>query len=521
MSTHLMLIPSLTCPAKCSYCFGPHVGRTTMDRQVVEAVVRWQTASGFDEPLELTFHGGEPLVPGMSFYRMALPILKQGLAPRGVRFSIQSNLWLLTDELCGLFHEYGVSIGTSLDGYEQINDGQRGRGYFARTMKGMERARRHGLPIGTIATFTRRSAVHAEEIFDFFAERGLSFSVHGVVGRLSRDHHAASAGDPLTPDEYSELFIRLFDHYLEHMTRIRIPTFDQMARSLSAGRGGLCTFSDCLGHHLTVAPDGGIFACNRFASQPEWRLGWVQDMPSLADLKNSPAWKLLEERDAHAKEECAGCTWWNVCHGGCAYNAIAAGESGRDPRCPAYKRLFDHISDKALAQVFSEGNIEAVARDPDGSGLLQQGNLLQIMRGHTTHPSRTAGQAREVVAAAVLGCSSSLKEAVETLGKAGLVTQLGVALGSLRTLYNRVQNRVTSDKCSTCDLRYVCETPDPAGDSPNPDRQICLEPYERARGQVLHALNVLDVDDEKQWMILPPLPVRPSAEIPPMNIVRY
>ncbi len=44
-----------------------------MQRETVEAIVRWQSAFGGDEPLEITFHGGEPLVPVESFYHMALP----------------------------------------------------------------------------------------------------------------------------------------------------------------------------------------------------------------------------------------------------------------------------------------------------------------------------------------------------------------------------------------------------------------------------------------------------------------
>jgi len=38
-----------------------------------------------------------------------------------------------------LFRKHGVSIGTSWDGTEAINDAQRGKGYFARTMAGNER----------------------------------------------------------------------------------------------------------------------------------------------------------------------------------------------------------------------------------------------------------------------------------------------------------------------------------------------------------------------------------------------
>lgn len=113
MSRQLLLVPSLSCPASCSYCFGPHDGGPTMGRETVEAMVRWQNSLDHhlsEESLDITFHGGEPLVAGVGFYRQALPALRKELAARRVRISIQSNLWLLTDELCETFREYGVSI---------------------------------------------------------------------------------------------------------------------------------------------------------------------------------------------------------------------------------------------------------------------------------------------------------------------------------------------------------------------------------------------------------------------------
>ena len=149
-----------------------------MGRETVEAIVRRQESVGGEDPLEITFHGGEPLVPGASFYRMALPLLRDGLAPRRIRFAMQSNLWALTDELCEIFRDHGVSLGTSLDGPEAINDSQRGQGYFRRTMAGIERARAHGLDVGCICTFTAQSAPNADAVFGFFVREGLNFSVH-------------------------------------------------------------------------------------------------------------------------------------------------------------------------------------------------------------------------------------------------------------------------------------------------------------------------------------------------------
>jgi uncharacterized protein len=396
---YLMLIPSAACPAECAYCFGPHVDEAMMSRETLEAVVAWQRTlrggsygCGAAEPadseesvLNVAFHGGEPLVPGIAFYRMALPLLREGLAPRRVRFSIQSNLWLLTDELAGLLCEYGVRVGTSLDGPEAINDAQRGRGYFSRTMAGIERARAHGLRVGVICTLTAQSAPHAGEIFDFFLEAGLDFSIHAALPSL---RHPEVDYWQVTPEAHGELLVTLLDRYIEESAQIRIGTLDSMVQSVSAGRGGICTFTDCLGGYLAVGPDGAIYPCQRFVGMEEYRLGEVKALPGMAELRASPVWRQFQARQQAVENECADCAYLAFCRGGCPYNAAVYGHlEKRDPHCTAYRRLFAHITERALAEVFAPDNIDAIVCGSDKEyGLLRRGRLLSLMR-EGRHPS--------------------------------------------------------------------------------------------------------------------------------------
>jgi uncharacterized protein len=418
MSQHLMLVPSLACPASCAYCFGPHKGSRRMSRETLETVVEWQRGPGCeadgdgldddrpdeDRPgagpvgngrgpsakgrnghraLEITFHGGEPLVPGAAWYREALPLLRDGLAPRRVRFAAQSNLWLLTDELCALFREYGVSLGTSLDGPEAINDAQRGAGYFAKTMAGIERARARGIDVGAICTFTAQSVAHAPEIFDFFVREGLNFSVHAALPSL---RYPEADRWSITPEAHGELLVGLLDRYLENLTRVRISTLDSMARSVSAGRGGICTFGECLGGYLAVGPDGAIYPCQRFAGMPEFAMADVATPPSLEELRGSPVWREFRAREEHVQEACGDCAYFGFCKGGCPYSALVGSggvlaPTARDPHCASYRRVFDAVTERAMAEMFSPENLDAVVERPDPErGLMRRGPLLSIMR---------------------------------------------------------------------------------------------------------------------------------------------
>ena len=131
MVFHVMIIPTLNCPSNCKYCWGSENKNEMMDIKIINQIVDW-LKDFRDDKIHFTFHGGEPLLAGYDYYEYALEKLSSLDNFEG--FSLQSNIWLLTEELIDLFKEYSVVISTSIDGPREINDFQRGKGYFDKTM---------------------------------------------------------------------------------------------------------------------------------------------------------------------------------------------------------------------------------------------------------------------------------------------------------------------------------------------------------------------------------------------------
>jgi uncharacterized protein len=409
MTRHVMVLPSLACPASCSYCFGPHSGGTRMGLRTIEATAAWLasgSARSLPEDLELTFHGGEPLSAGVDFFKEALPRFRNAWQVGATCFTLQSNLWLLDEALLDVFSEVSLSIGTSLDGPEDVNDAQRGKGYFKRTMAGIEKARRRDMPVGCIATFTDQSAKRWRDVVDFFMREGLNFSIHAalpVIGRRGEQPWV------LEPDAYAALMTELIGYYLENLQRLKINTLDAMIRSVSSGRSGVCTFGNCLGGYLAVDPGGGIYPCQRFCGMSEFKMGNVEQSPwpfslqeghpapvDVLTLEESETWKRFERRQARMQEECKGCDFLDICQGGCPYNVLAAASGpdpympvSRDPYCAAYQKIYTTIVERAIAEVFAPENIAAVVDQPQAQGgMLQKGALLELMSGRA-HRSET------------------------------------------------------------------------------------------------------------------------------------
>lgn len=328
-----------------------------MSIETIKEVVEWLKNFRGDS-VTFTFHGGEPLLAGADFYREALPLLVEGLTPRQIAFAIQTNLWKLTPEIAEIFAKYNIPIGSSLDGPQELNDLQRGKGYYEKTMRGYEIAKAHGLNVRFITTFTSHSIKFKEDIFNFYLEKGLILKLHPCLPSLKDDNPDKWA---LDPKEYGELLIYLLDKYLENMGRIEVMNIDNMCKGVFTGRGTVCTFVDCMGDTFAVGPDGGIYPCYRFVGLPEYVMGNVYDHPTMADLAQSDAWKLMHQYKKYVDTVCGKCAHIKYCRGGCPYNAIVPTDGeikGVDPHCVAYKMIFDEITSRVNEEMFGSSGME-------------------------------------------------------------------------------------------------------------------------------------------------------------------
>jgi uncharacterized protein len=477
---HFMLVPSLACPAECSYCFGPHRG-PIMSAETMDAALNFMTrvvGETGQRKIKVTFHGGEPLLAGHAIWRQALEGLAARFGPKHCDLAIQSNLWQLGDEFCRLFRQHRVDVGTSLDGPEEITDAQRGRGYFARTMQAVRRAQSQGIKVGCIATFTPASLPRWREVFDFFLNERLGFSIHAAVPPLPNGR--SSRGDEvpfLTPTQYAALLRQMLDHYIEHRRELAVSSLDQMCQGFGCGEGKVCTFRDCLGMFLAIDPNGGIYPCQRFCGQPQHRLGALQDQPTLAELFSSPIALRMAARQKEIRLACRGCAHLEYCHGGCPYNAWAGGSDGgiRDPYCGAYREVFDYLQRRMAEELAAEANLNAIAGRPwDGCGnpLLRKGPLIDLVR-EGPHPSHTARTAKRIVAAVELAKGPDIPTVGTRLVQMGLCHTQQSAEASLHHLWqqlhpekvrlNNLYLHVTFDCQLRCTHCYAC-----AGSSPSP-----------------------------------------------------
>lgn len=448
---YLYLVPSTACSSSCAYCYGPRFSSPVMDPDLAVNAIRWAfrlNEQRRDRPglLRVSFHGGEPLLAGPDFFRAVFRAWNR-LALGDVRFEIQSNLWHLTEDLCRLFGQQQVNVGTSLDGPRDLCDAQRGSGYYDRTMGGLNLVRRYASEVTCITTITPRSLNRLEDILKFFIDIQQNCNVYGAVPGLSQS--PCLADWTLTPQQYADAMLRLLDLYLPAVGQIRIESLDRCCRALRTRRHPTCLFSDCLGDNFAVDSHGWIYPCLRCVGDPAFRCGNIAQHPQPQDLVRSSVWDRWQRRRDRVREECSECTFWSICMGGCPANweASAQSLSARDPYCVAYRALYGRLLDCATEEIASAANREKIGSDFAAvHGLLQAGPVLELISGQR-HPPRDTAAYRRIVAAAALGTGRPTSEIAASLVALGVARNLQTAVASLQRLQDdlRKPRKPTND----------------------------------------------------------------------------
>lgn len=195
--------------------------------------------------LSVIWHAGEPLILPIPYYEQAFEEIRQH-APGGaeIRHCMQSNGTLLNEAWCDFIKTHNISIGLSIDGPACIHDAHRktrsGRGSHDAAMRGLRQLQAHDIPFHVISVITMDSLGHAEEIYRFFADLGVT-QIGFNVEEIEADHMSSSLNSSsVTAERVYAFMATVFDLQKSDGGRMRIREFDsalakiQSRRSLSS-----------------------------------------------------------------------------------------------------------------------------------------------------------------------------------------------------------------------------------------------------------------------------------------------
>ena len=334
------------CNLACHYCYYQKPGRSRMSMATLEEYIKQYLAMQTTGHALFTWHGGEPMLRPLDFYRTALSLQRKH-APAGMHIEncIQTNGTLLTPEWCEFLHTNQWLVGISIDGTEQMHDAYRGQGTWRRVMDGIRLLQRHQVEWNAMATVHQANASRPLEFYRFFKEIGCNFlQFTPIVERNTRTPLPMAVG----PDEWGKFLCSLFDEWVKSdVGRVFVQIFDATLANWVGEAPGVCSMAKTCGHAAVIESNGDVYMCDHFVDEAH-RLGNIMNGDTLTSLLHSERQRQFGlDKDSALPEQCQLCEWLFACHGECPRLRTATtsdGETGLNCLCAGYRKFFAHVA---------------------------------------------------------------------------------------------------------------------------------------------------------------------------------
>ena len=369
---YVMLKPAgAHCNLACKYCYYleknklyPTAQRHLMSDEMLEQFTREYIEAQTMNQVLFTWHGGEPLLRSIDFYRKALSLQQKYAGGRRIDNVIQTNGTLLTDEWCEFFAQNHWLVGISIDGPQPYHDHYRltaaGKPSWKKVMQGIKLLKKHGVEWNAMAVVNAYNVNHPLEFYRFFKENGCQFlQFTPIVERLTRHEDGrtlASLADKdeislseasVAPEQWGYFLCAIFDEWVrKDVGKIFVEIFDCTLANWMGISPGICAYSKECGHAGVMEHNGDVYSCDHFVF-PEYKLGNIRDHSLIDMLYGEQQQEFSRLKHSSLPRQCKECDMEFACHGECPKNRFMKdkyGDSGLNYLCLGYYHYYQHVA---------------------------------------------------------------------------------------------------------------------------------------------------------------------------------
>lgn len=340
------------CNLRCDYCFYNGKNQSSfciMSDGLLEKFIS-QYMNLFSQKLVFIWHGGEPLLAGISFFQKVIDLQKKYFRDgHKIQNSIQTNATLIDDKWARFFKKHDFRIGISLDGskksHNRFRKDKKNKGSFDRAMKGIRFLQRYKIKPGIIQTLTYDNAVRIKEDFNFFVNI-LGIKGWGInIYRDMENKNKVMTKQSITNKELTEFLKTCIDLWLvQDDPNLRIREIENFIFGVFGKMARNCTFNGACTTFFCLEYDGRIYPCDRLSGRPDFLFGDLSQQSLLEVLNGLKRLKYAKDVN-FIHSDCVTCEWHKACHNGCAMYRVQD-IKGKYYYCETRKKIFDYLKER-------------------------------------------------------------------------------------------------------------------------------------------------------------------------------
>ncbi|MGW0451021.1 cyclophane-forming radical SAM peptide maturase AmcB [Streptosporangium sandarakinum] len=325
----LVLQPTTLCNLDCVYCYLPDRRlRNEMPVEVAQAVAASAAnLADLSNPLDIVWHGGEPLALGRSKFTALLGPFEELRHAGLIQHSVQTNAILINDEWCDLLTRYQFHVGVSVDGPAALNARRvdlRGRPAFDRIVRGIRRLHDHGIRFSLIAVVGTEGIQQPEQLLDFLTGLG----PHTIGFNLEEMEGVNNQRCGIAQDQAELFWERVMDWRRTHSEGPTLREIERIASYLQLARNGHLNEWGRYGLDPipTVSVDGDVVLMSpelagiRDDAYGDFLAGNVRYTSIASMLAQAPRLRYVAEFMIGLSRCQIECEFWDFCRGAQACN---------------------------------------------------------------------------------------------------------------------------------------------------------------------------------------------------------
>lgn len=358
------------CNLACGYCYYldrkslyPSDGSFRMNEQILENYIIQHIEASCESTIMFSWHGGEPMLAGIGFFREAMRLQKK-YRPQGAVIinGIQTNATLIDDEWCRLFADEHFIVGISLDGPEPYHGSFRkdagGRSSFGNAVKGLELLKKYRISHEILCVVSSSNSLFPLEVYRFFRNLGAEFITFLPLVIKGPGTKSLVTDNSVKPGEFGDFLVAVFDEWLEHdIGSIKVQIFEEALRTAFGQDHTLCIFKETCGRVPVIEHNGDFYSCDHFVDHSHL-VGNIREGKLEEFMESERQIVFGKEKYTTLPGYCRKCEVLKMCNGECPKNRFILtpdGEEGLNYLCEGYRKFFNHCRPfiQSVAEIWS------------------------------------------------------------------------------------------------------------------------------------------------------------------------
>lgn len=350
------------CNMACKYCYYLEKGEGVQEMSdvLLENFIKEYIQSQTGQEVQFVWHGGEPLLRPLSFYKKAVRLERLYGKGRIIQNCLQTNGLLLTGEWCRFLRNEGWLVGLSIDGTKEMHSKYRknnaGNDLYERLIENIRMMQYYGVEWNAMVTVHQGNVDKGAELYQYLKNLGAKFiQLSPVVERKHptgmlmtyKDTGMDVTAESVTPEQWGSFLCSIFDEWIKKdVGEVFVEMFDCTLANWMGVIPGICIFAENCGHAGVMEWNGDVYSCDHFVF-PEYKLGNIHT-DSLINMMYGPKQQIFRNIKRNSlPQQCKDCLWLFACHGECPKNRFATtkdGEGNLNYLCEGYRIYFEHVA---------------------------------------------------------------------------------------------------------------------------------------------------------------------------------